>query len=162
MMYKFVQRFDHCWMDRAPSAFSPLSFLTLAWAKRDLGLALPIASARHKFRGPACNKRNKVQKEEKRNLLAGVLVSQSVNLGRTGAHDIIRRRNILLGPRGGISKPSAGAESLTGGGGRRKKNVRLSSHLGLEYLAMVLHALNVLGGVLLVHDGVDVLVTEDG
>uniref|UniRef100_A0A1Y1KH25 Uncharacterized protein n=1 Tax=Photinus pyralis TaxID=7054 RepID=A0A1Y1KH25_PHOPY len=40
MMYKFVQSFDHCWMDRAPSAFSPLSFLTLAWAKRDLGLAL--------------------------------------------------------------------------------------------------------------------------
>uniref|UniRef100_A0A1Y1KJH8 Uncharacterized protein n=1 Tax=Photinus pyralis TaxID=7054 RepID=A0A1Y1KJH8_PHOPY len=68
--------------------------------------------------------------------LAGMLISQSVNLGRTRAHDVIRRRNILLG--------------------------RLSSHLGLEYLAVVFHALNVLVGVLLVHGGVDVLVTEDG
>lgn len=99
------------------------------------------------------------------NILASMLISQSINLGRARAHDIIRRRNILIGPKHSISQPAAGCaasrtESSTRRGGR-KKNVRLSRHLGLEHLAMVFHALNVLDSVLLLHGGVDILVSED-
>lgn len=66
---------------------------------------------------------------------ARMLVSQSIDLGRARAHDVVRRRNILLS--------------------------RLISHLGLEHLAMVLHALNVLARLVLLHGSVDVPVTED-
>ena len=41
-----------------------------------------------------------------------------------------------------------------------ERHVRLSSHLGLKDLAMVFHALDVLGRWLLLHGSVDVLVTE--
>lgn len=103
-----------------------------------------------------------------------MLISQSMNLGRARAHDVIRRRNVLFGP---VIQPfisstcwrqtrPAGDSALstgtaTGQMRERDKNVRLSSHLGLKHLAVVLHALDVLGRLLLLHGSVDVLVAEN-
>lgn len=83
----------HCPIDRAPSAFSSASFLTLACANSDLGFALQTPNKRQQNRPPISFKSQK-----RANILASMLISQSINLGRARAHNVVRRRNILLDP----------------------------------------------------------------
>ncbi|TQW02849.1 hypothetical protein IF2G_09731 [Cordyceps javanica] len=80
-------------------------------------------------------------------LLADVLVAEGVNLGRARAHDVVRGRDVLLGT---------------------SDDVRFLGHFALKDLAVVVHALDILGllgvagGLLrLLHGGVDVLFAEN-
>lgn len=71
---------------RAPKGFSLVSFLALAWAKRDFGLAL--------LRRLVSVQISKLWRAS--NILAGVLVSECVNLGCAGAHDVVGWGDVLL------------------------------------------------------------------
>lgn len=71
---------------RAPKGFSLVSFLALAWAKRDFGLALLTRLVSIEVS----------QSWRAGNMLAGVLVSKCVDLGCARAHDVIGRRDVLL------------------------------------------------------------------
>jgi hypothetical protein len=94
--------------------------------------------------------------------LADLLIAKGIELGGARTHDIVGRRNVLLGP---VTVVSTGS-LVTGVTGCTTSSVLLLSHLVRQDLAVIFHRLHILDGVdllslcLTCKGSIDVLVRE--
>jgi hypothetical protein len=80
----------------APKTPSPPSFLVVVWAKSDFGFALFEEYMLDGDKPAGWNRTG--------HILANLLVAESIELCGAGAHDVVRRGDILLGTAGIMSK----------------------------------------------------------